>query len=134
MLKFSPGDLIISINSGEEFWVMEYFRSYKATSFGVEKYTILGVRDGAVHEVIGNAISNYRLGKFGSTMSIKVAPVVPNCTINLDDIEMENVEFDDTHLKLQKYSRGCDHDWITWTGLHGTQTDCSKCKEVKKEV
>jgi hypothetical protein len=22
----------------------------------------------------------------------------------------------------------CDHEWVTWTGLHGTVTDCTKCK------
>ena len=25
-------------------------------------------------------------------------------------------------------SPGCQHDWVTWTGLHGTVTDCTKCK------
>jgi hypothetical protein len=38
--------------------------------------------------------------------------------------------------KLGKTSglvRQCDHEWVTWTGLHGTITDCTKCKQVKAD-
>lgn len=29
---------------------------------------------------------------------------------------------------------GCDHEWVTWTGLHRTVTDCKKCGAEQKEV
>jgi len=29
------------------------------------------------------------------------------------------------------YEGECDHEWVTWTGLHGTVTDCTRCRAVK---
>jgi hypothetical protein len=39
-----------------------------------------------------------------------------------------------THVKLQPIIHGteCDHEWVTWTGLKGTITDCTKCKKEQK--
>jgi hypothetical protein len=28
----------------------------------------------------------------------------------------------------------CKHEWVTWTGLHGTITDCTKCKAQQKDA
>ncbi len=39
-----------------------------------------------------------------------------------------------THEELDRMlgPTECSHEWVTWTGLHGTVTDCTKCKEIKK--
>lgn len=45
--------------------------------------------------------------------------------VGIDSIPVKiNIGAIDTHE--------CDHEWVTWQGLHGVQTDCSKCKAVKK--
>lgn len=48
------------------------------------------------------------------------------------DESLKRATYDETHIKLSPMKQSeCDHDWVTWTGLNGTQTDCSKCKSVK---
>lgn len=58
---------------------------------------------------------------------------VAKTMIDAFDGIIQEVKADDTHIKLQPIIRGteCDHEWVTWTGLRGTITDCSKCKKVK---
>lgn len=51
----------------------------------------------------------------------------PN-TIPMVDLDRLASDFDVTVTK-----ESCNHDWVTWTGLHGTITDCTKCKAIKNE-
>jgi hypothetical protein len=36
------------------------------------------------------------------------------------------------HPEISEEQANCDHEWVTWTGLKGTVTDCTKCKRVQK--
>lgn len=61
------------------------------------------------------------------------------------DESLKKVTYDESRIKLQpmrvlgvlghpeitEEQANCDHDWVTWTGLKGTITDCTKCKRVK---
>jgi hypothetical protein len=42
------------------------------------------------------------------------------------------MELADSELELE--TKECRHEWVTWTGLARTVTDCSKCKKEKDDI
>lgn len=66
-------------------------------------------------------------------------------SIDLNDV-LKRVTYDEANIKLQpirvlgvlghpeitEEQANCDHEWVTWTGLKGTITDCTKCKREQK--
>ena len=43
---------------------------------------------------------------------------------------IKGIDFADIEVNID-VSDGCAHEWVTWTGLFGEVTDCTKCKAKK---
>lgn len=44
------------------------------------------------------------------------------------------IDFIPIEIDLSDLKVSCDHEWVTWTGLFNTQTDCKKCGAVKNNL
>lgn len=137
--KFAPGDLVKEILSGKEFRIVKH--SFRVTNAIVtEAYDLMDLSPGFTHirYVTGFSINNYVLSQNYvdpiATTIIKDPSNQGKARVFLDGEEVGffegNFAINDVPVEIS-ISVDCDHEWVTWTGLFGTTTDCSKCKAVK---
>ena len=141
MKSLSYNDKVVSLITCEVFTVASRFTTYNSKEHVYEDhYELINFKTGKTRIVSNDSLKNYALkGSYALKVDFTAVDTkVPNGSSSNDflidkDGNIKVVTFDDTHIKLHKNLMGCQHDWVTWTGLHGTQTDCTKCKAVKKE-
>jgi hypothetical protein len=136
MMKFNPNAIVVNTITGQRYFINKYSASINSTSGFTEKYELMEYSGAGTRiEVVGTAINDYvdeatlPPGWFPPGRHIGYPTLPPDLVDAL-----RYVTFDDTHIKLHKNlisKKECDHEWVTWTGLRGEVTDCTKCKAVK---
>lgn len=127
--KFNCGDHVTNLDSGEEFVVIS-LRYVLSVGISSEEYDMMQLLTGAKITVTGSHINRY----WPSQNPNRPNGSIPN-PISVP-VAGWNTPFVDFHIKLPDglsvdiKKDACDHDWVTWTGLLRTVTDCSKCKKV----
>ena len=131
MGRFDKQAILTNIVDGKKYFIVSYNYTVSAGQGLVEEYVLADITNARNKvSVVGNAINDY---VDEATLPPGWFPPAQHPSFENSDImdALRYVTFDDTHIKLHKSlqkPQGCDHDWVTWTGLFGTTTDCSKCK------
>lgn len=127
MMKFDSNAILVDNRTGQRHYIYSYNASVSPNQGFREEYILVNVIDGVKTQIVGTDINYY--------YDEAKHPACPATLKNEDLMDaLKYVLFDDTHIKLHKNlisKKECDHEWVTWTGLRGEVTDCTKCKAVK---
>lgn len=141
---FQIGDTFIHTVTGEEYFIEKVDRYYCTNAPVIEDYTLFNIKSGKRHAVSGPLPPYYTYVSVndatplpqGLHQYIGIDPAYPPCHSEIKQIEVDSNEIhksvNSPEYRFDEY-RSCQHDWVTWTGLHGTVTDCSKCKTVRED-
>jgi hypothetical protein len=150
-MRFDQNAILVDNRTGQKYYIVSYNAGLSKSAGFTESYVLINMMDGAKIQVYGTDIDYYydetKCPNFaakvftGSKAVVKVNGKVvgvfgePQAPLQAEGLEdtLKYVTFDDTHIRLHKSLQRteCDHEWVTWTGLRGEVTDCTKCKAVK---
>jgi hypothetical protein len=131
-LPFDIGDILIRIGTADKYLLESYHAQISKIKGWTVSYCLRNMVTGSANNVDELDILYYKLdtaSSFNVTLPtapqhIKVSMVGGGGGCGIDSIPI-SIDIQDVDA--------CDHQYVTWTGLHGTITDCTKCKKVKHD-
>lgn len=137
--QFNVGDILVRVATGSRH-VVESFDIYISKNVIGTLYLLREIATGCLMHADDMVIMNFIL----DTTQSNVVPTNSSgtqrsITSMIGDIGASSpgdsgIYFVPIKIEIGDIGAYCDHDYVTWTGLHGTITDCTKCKKIKNDT